>query len=74
MLLEERLKEALWDLSQEEKVAVHCRFWEQMSILEISNFLNCSWSKADQILDQALKQLREELRYYPDCSLEKKIA
>ncbi len=69
MLLEEKLHKALWNLNPEEKVIIHCRFWEHMSILEISHFLGYSWDETYQLLNETLKELREELADYQDYSL-----
>ncbi len=74
MLLEERLNYALKDLDAQERIIIYCRFWENMSILEISSFLGISWEKTDQILTSTLEQLRENLNKEPDYYLFEDIA
>ncbi len=74
MLLDERLNHALEDLDDQQKVIIHCRFWENMSILEISRFLGMSWSKTDKLLTSTLEQLREVLNKKPDYYSFKDIA
>lgn len=46
-------------LSEDQRIAVYLRFWENLSIQEIANFLNIKWSKADSIVESALNDLFE---------------
>ncbi len=70
MLLEERLNYALEDLEERERIIIYCRFWENMSILEIARFLGISWHKTYSILNSTLNELRELLNQEPDYYLE----
>lgn len=65
MLLEERIHEALEDLDCDQKVAIHYRFWGNLSILEISKMLGLSYTKTDRLIEQTLKRLRKELSKDP---------
>ena len=73
MLLEEKLHEALEELDDDEKIAIYCRYWEQMSILEISRQLNYSWTKTNKLINQVLNQLEDKFQDY-QCHSNREVA
>lgn len=70
--MKKNLKKALEILSDEQRIAIHYRFWENMSLLEISNLLNISWDAADKLISQTLASLKNNLLEHPqEISLNK---
>ena len=45
-------------LSDPELIAIYCRYWENMTIEEISNVINLSWDATDKLIEAALTQLK----------------
>lgn len=63
------LAAALQELDLNERIAIFCRFWQAMSIDEISRELGLSWNLTDQIINRSLQKLRErftekEIQYF----------
>lgn len=54
----QKLREALTYLSDKQRSVIHMRFWEKMSILEISNCIGLSWKSTDEFIDSAINHLR----------------
>lgn len=52
---------ALTRLSPERQRAINLRFWENYTIEEISETLRMSWDQTDQLIEQALLELRGRL-------------
>lgn len=57
----EKLKVLLPKLPRKARIAIQLRFWENMTIEEISNFLRLSWDQADQLIENSIKALREKM-------------
>jgi DNA-directed RNA polymerase specialized sigma24 family protein len=55
------LKYALPLLTEDQRLAVYLRFWENYSILEVSDFLNTSWESANNLIENALSFLKTKL-------------
>lgn len=55
------LHEALNQLSQKEKIAIHMRYWGPKSIVEIAKHLRISWDSANDLIDSAEIKLREKI-------------
>ena len=45
-------------LSQQERIAIQLRFWENMTIQEIAGLLELSWEQADRLIEDSVQQLR----------------
>lgn len=56
-----RLSEALPKLEANERIAIYLRFWENLSIQEIAQFMKLSWHSVDQLINTALEFLRCEI-------------
>ena len=56
-----RLSEALSKLEANERIAIYLRFWENLSIQEIAQFMKLSWDSVDQLISAALEFLRCEI-------------
>lgn len=54
----ELLDEALDFLSPKQRLIVHLRFWDCMTIQEISRYIGQSWDSTDAMLDLAINHLR----------------
>lgn len=54
----QKLKEAMNYLNEKQRNVIRMRFWENMSILEISNCIGLSWQSTDQFIDSAINHLR----------------
>ncbi len=52
------LKTYLPLLDEDQRIAVHLRFWENLSIQEISNFMNISWDLANEIIEDSILELK----------------
>lgn len=52
---------AVTELSSSAQRAIFLRFWENYEIEEIANELNISWDQADQLLENALTDLKLRL-------------
>ncbi len=59
---EERLKRAVAQLPEREKLVIQLVFYEGLSLKEVARVLNCSVSRVAQIKAKALKSLKEKLR------------
>lgn len=55
------LHEALDQLSQKEKLAIHLRYWGPKSIAEIAKQLRISWDTSYELVNGAENKLRENL-------------
>lgn len=55
------LKQKIFLLPEVEQEIIHLRFWEAMTIEEISRYLGMSWDEVFKILQKALRTLRKEL-------------
>lgn len=55
------LHEALNQLSQKEKIAIHMRYWGTKSIIEVAKHLRISWDSANDLIDSAEIKLREKI-------------
>jgi DNA-directed RNA polymerase specialized sigma24 family protein len=56
-----RLSEALPKLEDNERIAIYLRFWENLSIQEIAQFMKLPWDPVDQLINTALEFLRCEI-------------
>lgn len=54
----EVLHEAMDKLATKEQDAIYCRYWREMSIMEISEKLGISWDDTDHLLTQSLQKLK----------------
>ena len=48
-------------LNEEQRVALHLRFWESLSILEITRVMKKSWDQTDVLIESTLDFLNTEL-------------
>ena len=55
------LKYVLPLLTEDQRLAIYLRFWENYSILEVSDFLKTSWESADELIENALSFLKTQL-------------
>lgn len=55
----ENLKQVLPLLSDEARLAIHFRYWERMSIEEVAKMLGKTWGATDQLIEKAVRELRE---------------
>lgn len=72
----EKLKEAMSYLSSKQKLVLHLRFWDNMTINEISRQIGLSWKSTDQVIDSAINHLRIRILQYEqvyDREIEKEI-
>ena len=53
------LRKAILELPFHEQQILICRFWENLTIEEISKFLNLSWDEVDKSLTRSFRFLRE---------------
>lgn len=54
----QKLHELMPRLSDDAILAVYFRFWEQLLIEDIAKILGRSWKDTDQLIEEAIKQLR----------------
>lgn len=54
----ELLKEALGFLSPKQRLVIYLRFWDNMTIKEISYYIGQSWNSTDMLIDSATNHLR----------------
>ncbi len=52
------LHKLLPKLSDEKLLAVYFRIWECLTIEEIARIIGRSWEQADQLIEEALRELR----------------
>jgi DNA-directed RNA polymerase specialized sigma24 family protein len=57
----ERLYQCTPKLKDIELVAIYCRYWENMTIEEISKVIQLSWDSTDALIEGALLQLRTHM-------------
>ncbi len=55
------LKYVLPLLTEDQRLAIYLRFWENYSIFEVSDFLNTSWDSANNLIENALTFLKTKL-------------
>lgn len=48
-------------LTEDQRLAIYLRFWENYSIFEVSDFLNTSWDSANNLIENALSFLKTKL-------------
>ena len=53
------LRMLLPTLSQQARIAIQLRFWENMTIQEIAGLLEVSWEQADRLIEDSIQQLRD---------------
>lgn len=53
------LRMLLPTLSQQARIAIQLRFWENMTIQEIAGLLELSWEQADRLIEESVQQLRD---------------
>lgn len=58
----EKLHQILSRLNWRHRCAIHLRFWEDHSILQIAKILSLSWQEADNLIEEALRELRKEIK------------
>lgn len=58
---EKIIREKISRLPCQERIAIHCYFWEQHSYIHIARSLNVSVSDVAKIIQSALVRLRGEL-------------
>ena len=58
----EKLHQLLKQLSWQHRCALHLRFWEDQSISQIAGSMNLTWEQADQLIEEAVEQLRTEIK------------
>ncbi len=46
-------------LSQQARIAIQLRFWDNMTIQEIAGLLELSWEQADRLIEESVQQLRD---------------
>lgn len=54
----ELLKEALKQLDAKQRAVVRMRFWDCLSIQEISSRIGMSWESTDELIDSTVNHLR----------------
>lgn len=59
----EKLREAMCYLSQKQRDVLYMRFWDNMSIQEISRHIGQSWKSTDTLIDSAVNHLRIRILY-----------
>lgn len=61
-------------LSDQQKVVLHLRFWENLSINQISRTIGHSWIETDRLVDHAVNHVRIRFKQLTQCeeSIEKK--
>ena len=57
----EKLREAMCYLSHKQRSVIYMRFWDNMTINEISRHVGLSWKSTDQLIDSAVNHLRVRL-------------
>lgn len=57
----EKLKEAMFYLSHKQRIVLYMRFWDNMTINEISRHIGMSWKSTDTFIDSAINHLRIRL-------------
>lgn len=55
------LKQELALLDKNQRLAIHYRFWEEMSIEEIAEMLKLSWEEAYELIGNTINHLRKNL-------------
>lgn len=55
----QKLHELMPRLSDDAILAVYFRFWEQLLIEDIAKILGRSWKDTDNLIEDAIKQLRD---------------
>ncbi len=58
----ERLRKAIDSLSEREKLVIQLIFYEELSLKEVAQVLNCSVSRVSQIKGEAIEKLRKKLK------------
>lgn len=58
----EELHRHLLRLPWAQQVAIQLRFWEQYSIFQVAYQLGISWKKADDLIETAINNLKNELK------------
>ena len=51
-------------LSQHARIAIQLRFWDNMTIAEISGLLELSWEQADRLIEESVQQLRDRFEKF----------
>lgn len=52
------LQKALSGLEENERKVIFLRFWNPLSIFEISKILKISWQETDQLIEATLQKLK----------------
>lgn len=55
------LHRAIQNLEWDQALAIHFRFWENLTISEIASILKMDWDEADQLIEKAVDNLRMDL-------------
>ena len=58
----QHLRKLLPKMSDESVIVIYLRFWESMTIAEISRHLGESWEYTNNLIEQTLLMLRGELQ------------
>ena len=56
------LRRLLTSLERDAKIAIHLRFWENMTVQEIAFLLDMSWESTDQLIEKTIANLREKFQ------------
>ncbi len=56
-----KLKLELALLDKNQRLAIHYRFWEEMSVEEIAEMLKLSWEEAYALIGDTINHLRKNL-------------
>ena len=70
----DNLYKALHILTGRQRLIIYFRFWNEMTILEISKMLHLSWEQTDAALNLALKQMKKHLLEQTGITRKKLIA
>ena len=57
----ENLNHALSELTDDAHFVIYCRFWDCMTIEEISNLIGKSWDETDSLIESTLSSLKSFL-------------
>ncbi len=58
----EKLHQLLSRMKWRHRCAIHLRFWEDHSISQIANLMSLSWQDTDNLIKEAIRELRTEIK------------
>ena len=68
------LHTALAQLTTAEAVAIHLRYWEQYTVMQIARHWGLCWDSADRLLRRAEEKLRQEfIKQYQQSLLQDRL-